>query len=361
VRDLAVIGQDPGFAGGALAQMEAFLDGARSLEREPRLVYVPHPGLSGGGSALDRIEPLRLLRGSRRIARELRGTRARWVVAALATHGLPARLAGGPYACWIGTSLARENAGRAPGLRPSRRVALSVNAPALRVIERAVLRGATRIFATSPASRAGVADAAGLAAEQVAILPIPVDTERFVPLPDEAWLSGLDRPVLAFVGRGDDPRKNLPLALEAVSLIRRRMPAATLRVIGSGAPAGGDGVERLGELPSIAAALRESALLVLPSRQEGFGIVAAEALASGVPVVATPSGGPEQLLNVSGGGRVLRGFAAAELAAATEELLADPSRLLAMRHAGRRYVEREHSVATFRSRLRDAFEQTDAA
>jgi glycosyltransferase involved in cell wall biosynthesis len=43
--------------------------------------------------------------------------------------------------------------------------------------------------------------------------------------------------------------------------------------------------------------MRESAVLVLPSRFEAFGSVKVEALACGTPVVATRSGGPEDILN----------------------------------------------------------------
>jgi len=59
-----------------------------------------------------------------------------------------------------------------------------------------------------------------------------------------------------------------------------------------------DRVDFLGEVApnDVAALMRRSALLVVPSRRETFSLVTAEALASGTPVVATRCGGPEEIL-----------------------------------------------------------------
>lgn len=340
--DLAVVGMDPAFGGGGRAQTEAFLSAARDLGRVPELVYCRMP------SPLRRFDAANQLVSAVRAAPRLRRARGAWVVTTSASYGYGAPLSGRPYSCWIGTGLADEWAGRWPRLRPSRRLAIRVNAPALRRLERRVLRGAARVYATSPWSRASVARAGGLAEEHVGILPLPVDLEAFAPAPEEEWRRTLDDPLLVFVGRADDPRKNVRLLLDAMPLL----PGVRLLLVGR-APEGPvpERVEATGPVPSVAPELRRGTLLVLPSFQEGFGIVAAEAMAAGLPVVTTPCGGPEALVADSGGGAVLSGFSPEELAGTVLALLDAPARLLEMRHSGREHVAREHSPERLRELL----------
>jgi len=338
-----VLGQDPRFGGGAAAQLRMFADAARAIGRDPELVYLAHPSLRGPHEGITppfrRLDALNQLWGARRLAREIQRGGSLWVVATTAQYGAAAPQSGRPYACWVGTSLASENHGRVRGLRLSRRVAMHVNAPVLTQLERRVLQGATRVYATSPASRATVAAAGRLDESSLGLLPLAVDVETFTPAPDDDYLTRLERPTLLFVGRADDPRKNLSLAHAAARLV----PGATLRVVGAG------------DVASVADVLREATVLVLPSHQEGFGIVAAEALAAGVPVVATPSGGPEALLSESGGGVVTSGWSPDELAAAVTALLDEGDALLVRRRRGREYVVREHSPAVLARRLREAW------
>ena len=351
--DVAVVTQDPRFGGGAAAQTQAFVRAAAELGREPTLV---HPRF------VPLVDSVALLAQSRGLASGLRPARSVWVVAAAASYGGAAPRSGRPYGAWIGTSLADEWQARRPQLPVSRRATLAFNAPVLLRVERRVLRGATRLYATSPASRASVAAAAALEPETVGILPIPVDVELFRPAPEDEWQSGLERPTAIFVGRGDDPRKNVRLLLEAWPLVRARVPEARLRLIGR-APTEPipTGVDARGEVASIAAELRDASLFVLPSLQEGFGIVVAEALASGIPVVVTPCGGPEELVRRSGGGVVVTDFDPRTLADAVADALADPEVLTDRRERGREYVVSHHSPARLREELAAAFAEVDGA
>jgi glycosyltransferase involved in cell wall biosynthesis len=363
VEDLAVLGHDPRFGGGSAAQTNAFLAGAQALDRDPRLLYAAHPALAGRRFSLDRIEPLRHARAARRLAREAGAARSLWVVATHATAGAAAPRTRRPYGCWIGTSIDDEWRGRRSGLSPGRRAAFAAGLPALRRIERRVLDGAARVYATSAGSRLAVAEAGALDAGEVGVLPIPVDVDRFAPEPDERWLATLaGAPTVVFVGRASDVRKNVGLLLAAAPALRARIPGVRIRLVGEPPrTALPDGVEAVGPVPSVAEELRRASLFVLPSHQEGFGIVAAEALASGVPVLATPSGGPEELLAASGGGRVLAGFDPAELAGAAASLLEDADTLSEMRRRGREYVVREHATPVFVARLAEAFDDLDRA
>lgn len=371
--DLAVVAQDPRLGRGVRAQLEAFWQAALDLGRRPELLYVRRRSLVAvglGDSPLDlpglpgplgAVDALHQTVDARRIVPGVRSARSAWVVSTTASYGHPAARAGRPYACWIGTALADEQAARQTGLPPGRRFAMAANAPVLRQLERTVLRRAERVYATAPASREGLAAAADLDPAEIGLLPIPVDTARFSPLAEDRWHALLERPTLVFVGDGRDPRKNLQLLLDAFRLVRASVPDARLRLVGHPPPARlPEGAEATGPVESVAEHVREAALFVLPSLQEGFGIVAAEALACGVPVVTTPSGGPEQLVRASGGGVVLDDFRPEELAEAAVRLLEDAATLARMRAAGREYVVREHSPDRFRLLLADAFRALDA-
>jgi glycosyltransferase involved in cell wall biosynthesis len=225
-------------------------------------------------------------------------------------------------------------------------LAHALSRPGLRALERRTIRDARVRWAISPASRRAVIEATGVPPDTIRVVPVPVDTRRFTPLPDEQWGARLEAPELVFVGRADDPRKNIGLLLEAFSLLRRRLPTATLKLVGTRPnvplPAGAEATGRVESVPEV---LRGASLFVLPSLQEGFGIVVAEALASGVPVLVTPCGGPEELVRDSHGGELLPGFDASELAERALALLDEPERLWKMRRLGRSYVEREHDPA----------------
>lgn len=382
--DIALVGQDPRFGGGSRSQAETIWRGTEELGRESRLFYLSRkrqtsllrPGLAlkpreerqppfvgtAYPSFLPELDGLNQLVGGRRMAKELRSATSLWVCASSAPYGYGALASGRPYACWIATSLRDEWAVRAPLLPLSRRVALRLNAPLLLRLERAVLRGATAVYAISPYSRVAIAQAGGLPLERVRGLPIPIAFDLLTPDPAEEWLRGLEQPTIAFVGRASDPRKNLGLLLDAFARLRLRHPSARLRLIGESPRPDvrlGEGVELVGEVESVPDALSGTSLFVLPSFQEGFGIVVAEALAKGIPAIVTPCGGPEDLVRDSRAGIVLEGFDPAELAAVMESLLADPERLLEMRRLGREHVIQAHSPERFSELLAAAFRELD--
>ena len=152
-------------------------------------------------------------------------------------------------------------------------------------------RGARKVFTVSEATRARIVHHFGLDSADITLVPNGVECERFLPRRTGA-------PYLLHVGHLE-PRKDLGLLLAALA------HAADLPRLVIAGLAKGDEAERLAALAG-ALQVRErvellgavadqrllelyagAAAVVLPSRLEGFGIVALEALAAGAPLAAS--------------------------------------------------------------------------
>lgn len=102
----------------------------------------------------------------------------------------------------------------------------------------------------------------------------------------------------------------------------------------------------------IATLMSESAVLALPSRAETFGAVLIEALACGTPVVATRSGGPEEIVTPAVG-HIVPVEDSSALAAALADVLDHPGRY--DRPALRRHALQRYGLPVVAAQLLDAY------
>lgn len=171
-------------------------------------------------------------------------------------------------------------------------------------------------------------------------------------------------PVIATLGRFD-AKKGFDILLEASALLRDRNIPHRLVLGGAGdeEPALraqalrlriAAQVEFFGWVSDKAAFFAAADLFVLPSRQEAFGLALVEAMAYGVPVLASDADGPRGILANSANGMLVKRHDAAALAEGISALLADPDRASAMGASGRAYVTTQFSPAALATRLQQA-------
>jgi len=157
-----------------------------------------------------------------------------------------------------------------------------------------------------------------------------------------AWLDLGDGPLVLFVGR-IQPHKGADLAVAAFAGVAADLPDARLLVIGG--PSGPDGEAEVELLRKAAADLgmtgrmeirdplshdrmadvyRAADVLVVPSRSESFGLVAVEAQACGVPVVAARVGGLAYAVTDGESGFLVEEWDPGAYADAIRAILTDP-------------------------------------
>lgn len=175
------------------------------------------------------------------------------------------------------------------------------------------------------------------------IIPNGVYVDRYAGAPVRPEWRG-DGATIAFVGRIDEPRKGLPLLLDALPGIDRACPGVGLLVVGGGDMAAArarvpqelrDRVRFLGRASDAekASALRSADLYVAPNTGgESFGIVLIEAMAAGTAVLASDLPAFRQVLGGGAYGTLFRNGDAADLERDAVRLLGQE----ALREASRR-------------------------
>ena len=235
--------------------------------------------------------------------------------------------------------------GDVPGTEPGLSRVYTLLGP----IRRLVLRKALAVVANS----SGLKELSE-AADPVGVLVIPngVDTEHF-------RVSATDsvRPfTFLFVGRFQK-QKNLPLLLNAIAALRcqtdqrfrvvlvgdgplRELLETTAAELGLGDVVSWHGWCRKQELLT---RYQEADCFLNPSEYEGMPNTVLEAMACGLPVIASAVPGNDAVVSPHETGLLFESGSSGELVAAMSWMLGDPARARALGHAGRKRVEREFS------------------
>jgi glycosyltransferase involved in cell wall biosynthesis len=193
------------------------------------------------------------------------------------------------------------------------------------------------------AASQAVADRLGGLSAHVVYGPVE-ERPATVPAP---WPAG-PGPVIGFVGRVE-PRKGPLDLVRAAPQIRRDFPSARVVVVGGDPyqtdPAYTEAVLRSPEIEhypwsdNAPGLMRHLDVLVLPSYEEPFGTVLAEAMAVGTPVVATRVGGLAEVVEDGVSGRLVPPGDPGRLAAAVLEVLRHRDRMgAAARERSKRFL-----------------------
>jgi glycosyltransferase involved in cell wall biosynthesis len=218
-----------------------------------------------------------------------------------------------------------------------------------------------RVIAVCELARQAEIERARVAPEHVVTIYNGVDAEQFSATNEQAAVRirrtlsiPLDAPLLGAVGRLH-PQKDFTTLLAAVAQVKEHVPTAQLLLVGDGELR--DDLEAQAHLLDLSATvifaghrtdvpdiLSTLDVFVLPSLWEGMPNVVLEAMATGLPVVATAVGGTTEVVVDGVTGLLVSPRNPDMLAQAIIRLLHDPDLRRKMGQAGQRRVEQYFSL-----------------
>jgi alpha-maltose-1-phosphate synthase len=281
-----------------------------------------------------------------RAARRLIGQR-RGAIDAVLQHGalFHAHTPGGPpvaiYTDFTYRLAQREDDWRNP-------FSSSADSERWNALEHEAYQGAAVLLTRSEYARQSLLLDYGMPPERVVVVGGGVN---FAQLPPPA--PPADAPRVLFIGR-DFARKGGDLLLAAFGRARRQIPDAELWLVTDRADLAGPGVRRIAptyDRAAIAALYAQSALFAMPSRCETWGDVFLEAMAHGLPCIATTSDAMPEIVAHGESGLLVPPDDVDALAAALAALLADVPLRRRMGAAGRARVEAQFTWAHVAERM----------
>ncbi len=220
------------------------------------------------------------------------------------------------------------------------------------------------VVTVSERSRQDICTAFDIPPQQVHVVYNGVDTQVFRPEPDIArnpWQ-------LITTASADQPLKGTQHLIPAFAQLCGQFPKLRLTFIGRPKPGGPTerlidqlGVrERIVFMHGISAdemrtLYASSAVAVIPSEYEGFGLPAAEAMACGTPVVSTDGGALPEVVGKAG--VIVPAGSPNALASAIGQLLQDPARRAELGRQGRGHIEKNFSWSQAASQMTALYQQ----
>ena len=208
-----------------------------------------------------------------------------------------------------------------------------------------VARRMDRVLTSSGASARAILRDFGVRKDRLEMVWNGLDTGLYSPDPS---VPRSESEILC-VGRASDPNKGIKTLIEALARLGSAVRLTLVDAGSSGNEARGwarslgcaDRFDITGRIPNddLVHLYRRAALVVVPSRYEGFGLPAVEAMACGTPVVATSAGALPEVMRVGGGGVLVPKDDPGALAEAIASLLGHPEMRREMGSRARPLIE----------------------
>lgn len=276
---------------------------------------------------------------------------------------LPFAMTGRKFLAWVATPWHEDRKDRVALFPWPRRVLdKMINSKVITHLEKNMLRKGTILSL----SRYTATKLNNLAQNDIIcdILPMPVDIESF-----SYDCSHVVPGRIGFVGRFDDPRKNITLLLQSARRCRDDGHDVSVTLVGD-IPTGSlrASVESLGleALVDFVPYMQREALprlvqtfdvFVIPSHQEGLCIAGIEAMACGCPVVSTRCGGPEEFV-IDGQTGLLVDYDSNSMSHAISRIVSDRKFRMTLSEGARLFVEKNYTLGHAREIFWRAFDKT---